>query len=111
MVFSENSTPLIHKTKVRLIGALIVSGVWMAGSVWAQLPAPQYYGSVEYVTGGFGLDESTAMKAAMPDYPLVFTFAARNGGRSAYVSKVQVVVRDQYDATVLNVQSQGPFLL
>lgn len=79
--------------------------------VWAQLPAPQHYGGVEYVTGGFGLEESNAIKAAMSDYPLVFTFAASDGKRAAYVSRVQVVVRDHYDATVLNVESQGPFLL
>lgn len=96
----------------RVLGAMIVAGILgLSGAVQAQLPSTQHYGNVEYVTGGFGIDESTAMKNAMTDYPLSLTFAARNGSRAAYVSKVQVVVRDQYDATVLNVESQGPFLL
>ena len=81
------------------------------GTAQAELPETQHYGNVEYLTGGFGLDESTALKTAMPDYPLALTFAARNGSQSAYVSQVQVVVRDQYDTTILNVESEGPFLL
>ena len=81
------------------------------GRVWAQLPPLQHYGSVEYLTGGFGLDESTALKEAMGQYPLAFTFASSADGRAAYVSGVRVVVRDRYDATVLNVASEGPYLL
>lgn len=91
---------------------LAAGALWVSAPVLAQqLPASQYYGGVEYVTGGFGADESAALKAAMPDYPLAFTFAASDGQRAAYVSQVRVVVRDQYDATILNVESQGPFLL
>ena len=94
----------------RMVGAVLLTFAW-AGTAQAQLPDIQHYGNVEYVTGGFGLDESTALKAAMPDYPLALTFAARIGSKAAYVSQVQVVVRDQYDSTILNVESQGPFLL
>lgn len=111
MVFSKHSKWPVPGAR-RWLGAVCLAGVaWMAGPAWAELPATHYYGSVEYVTGGFGLEESTALKNAMPDYPLAFTFAARNGNRSAYVAKVQLVVRDQYDATILNVESQGSFLL
>lgn len=93
-----------------LAGAILLTFTW-TGTAQAQLPEIQRYGNVEYVTGGFGLDESTALKNAIPDYPLALTFAARNGDRSAYVSQVQVVVRDEYDATILNIESEGPFLL
>lgn len=91
-------------------GVVLLTFAWV-GTAQAQLPEIQHYGNVEYVTGGFGLDESTALKTAMSDYPLALTFAARIGSKAAYVSQVQVVVRDQYDSTVLNVESQGPFLL
>lgn len=93
-----------------VFGTVLLAAVWI-GPVQAQLPAVQQYGNVQFVTGGFGIEESTALKSAMSDYPLVFTFSARSGNRSAYVSKVQVVVRDEYETTVLNVESQGPFLL
>lgn len=83
----------------------------LGGVAYAQLPSAQHYGNTEYITGGFGLDESTAIKAVMPNYSLVLTFASTDKGRAAYVSRVQVVVRDQNDATVLNIESQGPFVL
>src|SRR5690625_3695055 len=95
----------------RHLTAVLVITACTSTVAWAELPPTQSYGGVEYITGGFGIDESTAMKQAMSDYPLVFTFAAGDGTRSAYVSQVQVVVRDRYDATVLNVETQGPFLL
>lgn len=91
--------------------ALVAVALYMPGLAGAQVPAAQYYGGIEYVTGGFGADESAALKAAMPDYPVAFTFAASDGQRAAFVSQVRLVVRDQYDATILNVESQGPFLL
>lgn len=91
---------------------LLLTGISLGGPVFAQLPAVQHYGSVEYVTGGFGIDESTALKNAMSSYPLAMTFASGDGrSTAAYASQVQVVVRDENDATILNVESQGPFLL
>lgn len=80
-------------------------------SALADLPPVQNYAGVDYLTGGFGLEESTAIKEAMSDYAVAFTFASSDGARAAYVSQVQVVIRDTHDATWLNVESQGPFLL
>lgn len=99
--------------KAALIGKMVLA---LGAAAWhfpvlAQLPAMQQYGHVDYLTGGFGLDESTAIKEAMGDYSLAMTFASSAGGRAAYVSQVQVVIRDAYDSTVLNVESRGPFLL
>lgn len=100
-----------HAGRWALGAALAASAACVCGPAWAQLPPVQHYGSVQYVTGGFGADESAALKAAMPNYPLALTFAASDGQRAAFVSQVRVVVRNQYDVTVLNVESQGPFLL
>src|SRR5690554_4332307 len=111
MVFTEYSKQLRLIARRWLGVTLMASAACVTAPAWAELPTSQHYGSVEYLTGGFGIDESTAIKNAMPDYPLALMFSASDGARSAYVSKVQVVVRDQYDATVLNVESQGPFLL
>lgn len=101
----------INLFKTVVVSSFLSLGLVVTGTVYAQLPSAQYYGNTEYITGGFGLDESTAIKEAMPKYSLVFTFASSDKGRAAYVSRVQVVVRDQNDATVLNVESQGPFVL
>lgn len=77
----------------------------------AQLPPAQHYGQTEYVTGGIGLDESTAFKDAMAHYPLTLTFAEQFGGKAAYVSDVQVVIRDKQGNTVLNADAHGPYML
>lgn len=77
----------------------------------AQLPEIQQQGSTQFVTGGYGQEESTAIKAAMSEFPLALTFTQRLEGRAAYLSSVQVVIRDANDVNVLNVQSEGPYLL
>jgi hypothetical protein len=71
----------------------------------------QTQGGTEYVSGGFGLDESTAFKQAMSQFPLAMTFASQVDGKAAYAADVQVVIRNENDANVLNVASEGPFLL
>lgn len=95
-----------------IVYASVVSASIVASSMaYGQLPAIQHYGGISYITGGFGIDESTAIKEAMPMHSLVLTFASSDEGRAAYISSVQVVVRDVNDSNVLNVESNGPFLL
>lgn len=49
------------------LGTLAFAGV--LSTAQAALPPVQQQGSVQYVSGGIGLDESEAMKAAAKDYP------------------------------------------
>jgi hypothetical protein len=93
------------------LAATMAIGSALAIQAHAQLPPAQMQGGTEYVTGGFGLDESTAFKQAMSQYPLALTFASRDEGTAAYAADVQVVIRNKDDATVLNVTSEGPYLL
>lgn len=59
---------------------LMAMGMAASGAVQAQQPAPmQSAGAVQYRCGGIGLDESTAMRSAMPSYPLALLFAAAGG--------------------------------
>lgn len=83
----------------------------LGAPVHAQLPPMQNQGGTEYVSGGFGLDESTAFKQAMARFPVAMTFSSQLDGKAAYAADVQVVIRDAHDANVLNVASEGPFLL
>jgi hypothetical protein len=100
-----------------LLAAVLLFGVSLlfSGKLFAeapgQLPPTQHMGGVEYVSGGIGLDESTAFKEAMSQYPLAMTFASQGNGVAAYVSDVQVVIRDANDGNVLNVTSEGPYFL
>ena len=92
------------------VAAVLAAAVFGAPS-YAQLPPVQHQGTVEYLSGGIGLDESTAFKEAMSNYPLAMTFASRVVDRNAYASDVQVVIRDRQDQSVLDVTSNGPYLL
>lgn len=81
-------------------------------SVSAQdLPALQYYNGVPYVTGGIGSDEARIFREQRDSFPLSLNFGQQIGERTAFVADVQVVIRDAYDATILNINSEGPYCL
>ncbi|MBV7485872.1 carboxypeptidase-like regulatory domain-containing protein [Bordetella sp. BOR01] len=97
------------------MAAMLVAGclALAAGTVAAQpaaaLPAVQQQGQVQYLMGGFGHDESEAIKAASSSYPLALTFAATQGG--AYLADVQVAITDAQGKAVLSTTADGPYLL
>ncbi|OWT66237.1 carboxypeptidase-like regulatory domain-containing protein [Candidimonas nitroreducens] len=91
--------------------AIVLAGALAGMQAYAALPPVQHQGSVEYVSGGIGSDESASFKEAAAKYPLALTFASNADGNGAYVADVQVVVRDSHDASVLNATSQGPYFL
>jgi hypothetical protein len=72
------------------------------------MPQTQTQGNVSFVTGGVGLDESTALRRAQSHWPLSLRFT---GPQSAYVADVQVRIVDAKGTTVLDTTSKGPYLL
>ena len=92
-------------------------GVGMVGGAAAQnndsamaptgMPAVKQAGNIDYVTGGVGLDESHALKAAAPHWPLELLFA---GPGSDYLSDVHVSVTGGGN-TVFQATADGPFML
>jgi len=93
-----------------LTGALLAH-LALAAELPANLPAPTTTGSITYVSGGIGLDESTAMKAAGKDYPLTLEFVVRTESHNGYTSDVKVLLADHKGKTLLDTVSNGPFLL
>ena len=93
------------------LGTALLIGAAIGAPAQAQLPPMQQQGGIEYVSGGIGLDESTAFKAAMSQFPLALIFASRDGDVAAYVADVRVVIRDSQNNDVLNVESNGPYFL
>jgi len=91
-----------------VVGALTIG---LAGAAFAQdgLPPLQTYGSVRYISGGIGLDESTAIKTAEKDFTLSLLFAQTKRGE--YLADVKVSIRDKAGSTVLEAVSDGPMLL
>ena len=108
----RSATPkLAQKIRKSLVGAALCAGALLGGGAFAQLPQAQHSGSIEYVTGGIGIDESTAFKQAMSRYPLALTFAQRLDGKAAYVSDVSVVIRNAKNDNILNADANGPYFL
>ena len=83
----------------------------LAGAAFAvgDLPPQQTSGSVSYVTGGVGLDESDAIKAAEKDFSLSLLFAQTKRGE--YLCDVKVSIKDKAGKTVLEAMADGPMLI
>jgi hypothetical protein len=71
------------------------------------MPAIQHAGDISYVTGGVGLDESHALRAAAPRWPLELLFA---GPTSDYLSDVRVDITSG-GGSVFQATADGPFML
>lgn len=104
------------KRAVSLLAAsLLAAGLMHGTAAWAQtdsaLPAVKTSGNVEYLSGGIGLDESTAIKSVAGQWPLSLVFSVKSGARAEYASNVALVVRDAKGAVVLETSGSGPYLL
>lgn len=95
-----------------VLNAIVLSFV-MNGPVHAQgaLPAVQKSSVVEYLSGGVGLDESTAIKSASGQWPLSLVFSVQADGRAQFASDVKLQIQDAKGALALDVTATGPYLL
>lgn len=90
-----------------LVAALFTGHAYAAGSDGV-LPAVQHANGVDFVTGGVGLDESTAFKREARHWPLSLEFI---GGERNYVSDVAVRITDAKGGTAFEGKSDGPYML
>lgn len=74
----------------------------------ANLPEIKTQGTVTYLSGGIGSDETAAIKAASPNYSLTLQFSASTG---AFLAAVVVKITDAGGNVVLDTTSEGPYLL
>ncbi|ANB73865.1 hypothetical protein [Paraburkholderia phytofirmans] len=72
------------------------------------LPQIQQKGDVSFVSGGVGVDESTALQHAQSEWPLSLRFT---GPGSDFLADVHVRVVDAHDDEVLSATSRGPYML
>ena len=89
---------------------IAVAATAMSASTSA-LPPEQVQGSVSYLSGGIGLDESNAIKQAASRYPLELEFVRKATPKAEYLSNIKVTIKDHAGKTVLDTMSNGPFLL
>lgn len=85
------------------VGASALTLVQAQGAV----PEMRSEGAVRYACGGIGVDESTAMRAAMKSHPLSLLFARADG---AYLADVSVTLTGAGGAPV-NLRASGPVCL
>lgn len=103
----------MRRTKVAGFGLLALGLV--AASAAAQefaLPPERSQGSVTYLTGGVGKEESDAIKRVQDRYPLSLLFVERGGPNTwHYLANVRVSIQDAAGKSLLETTAEGPFLL
>lgn len=77
----------------------------------ACLPPVNHSGAVEYLSGGIGHEESSAIEHASKNWPLTLEFAVKDKKHAEFTADVKVVVRDAKQHEALQAEANGPFLL
>lgn len=91
--------------------ALLAAMLASAAAAASALPPLQTQGEIRYRSGGIGSDEAAAIQAAREQFALSISLSARSGGRDVYLATVPLTIRDDAGRTVLDVVSDGPYLL
>ena len=96
-----------------LIGAIISNPSHAQGNIQGNpaLPPVKIYGQTEFISGGVGKDESSAILGAGKTWPLTLELAQAAQPRAEYISDVQVKITDTKGNVVLDADSAGPYLL
>jgi hypothetical protein len=74
----------------------------------AGMPQEQQQGNASFVSGGVGLDESHALKAAASHWPLAMRFT---GPGADYLADVHVRISSAKGGDVLTADARGPYML
>ena len=83
----------------------------LSSAAWSEtdLPPLQHAGNISYLSGGIGLDESSAIRAAAADFTLYLLFVQNKRGE--YLADVKLRILDKAGKTVLETVAEGPMLL
>lgn len=90
------------------LAAAMAAGFGPSASAQPSLPQAHTQGALRYTCGGIGLDESTAMRAAMKEHPLSLLFAAPGG---AYEADVRVTLKPEGAGEPHSFTASGPICL
>lgn len=88
-----------------LVAGLGVLG--LPGKGFCQQSEAKTYNGVPYISGGVGITSRTDLQQAAKGYNLKVVMAMRNGD---YLADAEVTVENHAGQTVLDVESQGPWL-
>lgn len=106
------------KTKMRKVVSVVLTTclamampVLAASTPESHLPGVHAVGDVTYLSGGVGQGEADAIKHVAKYYPLELEFLHKAKPRDEYLANVKIRIKDAHDKMVLDVTSDGPFLL
>jgi len=72
----------------------------------------EIYGNVTYITGGVGEAEAAVMRDMAKDYLLEVSFTQKQKGQpEEFLANVKVQIQDDQQNTLLDITTDGPFLL
>ncbi len=94
-----------------LITPLIASAETSDTNFLLEAPAPVTLGSVTYVSGGVGDSEAEAMRAIAKNYALEVIFIQKLKQREEFLAAVNVQIKDHHDNLLLDIVTDGPYLL
>jgi hypothetical protein len=100
-----------HFLGIGLFTASLLTSLPAFAAALSTLPPEQTQGAVTYRSGGIGHDEAQAFAAASSQYPLTLEFAAKHTPHAAFLADVHVTIKDVRGKSILDTQSDGPFLL
>ena len=76
-----------------------------------QVPTIQTEGSIKFIAGGIGSEESSSMKAEAKNWPLLIELSQKDGMKSDWITEVNIIITDTKGNPILNQSNQGPMLL
>jgi hypothetical protein len=96
----------------KLIASILFIFFGMLTNAYAQLPTTKTQGSISFITGGIGSDQSNAMFAAAKNWSVLIEMSQIDGsGRGAWIAGINVRILDSKQKTVLEAVSDGPLIL
>ncbi len=98
------------KIKYFLIASIFMSlsAIPMA---FAQVPEVSNQNGIDYITGGIGLDESSAIREEAKRWPVQIMLSEIMEGKAVWIADVDLVVKNASHQSVLAIKTDGPFVL
>jgi len=96
----------------KLIASILFIFLGLLTNAYAQLPQTKTQGTVSFITGGIGSDQSNAMYAAAKKWSVLIEMSQIDGsGRGVWIAGINVRILDSKQKTVLETVSDGPLML
>lgn len=74
-------------------------------------PTPVSVGNITYLSGGVGVSEAEAIRAIAKNYALEVVFVQKLKQREEFLASVKVKIQDHYHHLMLDINTEGPYLL